>query len=666
MNKLYLKTLLLCLFSFVGMAKAFAHNIEVANADGVTIYYNYINNQTELEVTYCGYSYFNEDYSGNVVIPETVTFDGKSYSVTKIGGFAFYECSGLTAVTIPNSVTSIDTYAFCLCTSLTSVTIPNSVTSIGNTAFHGCTSLTSVNIPKSVTSIMESAFNYCSNLERITIEEGNPSYDSRENCNAIIRTEDNVLITGCKNTVIPNSVKSIGEDAFSSCNGLTSINIPEGVISIGNNAFSGCFDLASVNIPNSVTEIGHYAFNACIGLTSINIPKSVTSIGGNNPFETCYSLERITVEDGNPSYDSRENCNAIIRTEDNTLITGCKNTHIPSSVESIGFNAFFNCIDLASINIPSSVTTIERYAFGYCSNLTTLNISNGVKYIGGYAFEECKSLTSVNIPSSVDSIGKNVFVWCSNLERITVDADNPSYDSRENCNAIISTDDNTLIVGCKNTLIPNSVTSIGEYAFFGSGLTSMDIPDNVTSIDFFAFGYCNNLTSVHIPNGVTMICGSMFQNCSSLTSVNIPNGVTFIGSDVFNGCTSLTHITIPSSVKSMEEAIFKNCDNLRTIISEIREPLKIFNNTFSQYTYENGTLYVPEGTAEKYKEAAVWKNFANIVDGIPASIAPTNNSTDEATEVERYTIDGRRISAPQRGINVVRMSDGTMKKVLVK
>ena len=379
-------------------------------------------------------------YSGGVIIPETIAFDGTTYSVTSIGdgafanhsgltsvtipnsvtsigNYAFFNCSGLTSVTIPNSVTTIGEFAFYGCSKITSVTIPNSVTSIGNYAFYNCSGLssvtipnsvtsigygafancsglTSVTIPNSVTSISEFAFGGCSGLTSVTVDKNNGTYDSRDNCNAIIHTSTNKLIVGCNNTIIPNSVTSIGDNAFLVCSGLTSVTIPNSVTSIGKYAFYNCSGLTSVTIPNSVTSIGYGAFGGCSGLTS------------------------VTVDKNNGTYDSRDNCNAIIETSTNKLIVGCKNTTIPNSVTSIGDRAFEGCSGLTSVTIGNSVTSIGKYAFAGCWGLTSVTIGNSVTSIGDYAFTDCSGLTSVTIGNSVTSIGYDAFRGCSGLTKL--------------------------------------------------------------------------------------------------------------------------------------------------------------------------------------------------------------------------------------------------------
>ena len=306
------------------------------------IYYNFY-----LDIA--AVTYGDAEYTGSIVIPASITYNYNTYNVTKIESNAFNECSKLTSVTIPETVTSIGASAFRLCSGLTTITIPESMMDIGDNAFSQCNNLTSITIPEGVKYIGRYAFQSCNSLNSIKVREGNPVYDSRDNCNAIILTATNTLISGCMNTVIPKSVTSIENSAFTNCSGLAQISIPEGVKNIGFNAFYGCSSLTYITIPESVTNIGAWAFSGCT------------------------NLSYIKVKEGNAIYDSRDNCNAIIVTATNSLITGCLNTIIPESVTSIGDYAFYNCNDLTSITIPESVTNIGGTAFSGCPKLTTIN-----------------------------------------------------------------------------------------------------------------------------------------------------------------------------------------------------------------------------------------------------------------------------------------------------
>ena len=599
---------------------AFGYDFSV---DG--IYYNFIGNN-QVEVT-C-YSSFGF-YSGDVTIPSSVTYNNVTYSVTSIGFQAFRDCIGLTSVTIPNSVTSIGSYVFYGCSGLTSVTIPNSVTSIGF-----------------------GAFSYCSGLTSIIVEAGNTHYDSRNNCNAIIETSTNSLIAGCMNTVIPNSVTSIGSEAFPGCSGLTSVTIPNSVTSIGSGAFYDCSGLTSVTIPNRVTSIGFGAFYGCSGLTSVTIPNSMTSIGS-GAFYGCSGLTSVT---------------------------------IPNSVTSIGSYAFSGCSGLTSVTIPNSVTSIDQYAFENCSSLTSVTIpkvamplssyfpnspitdvtiADGVDSIFSNAFH-WYNLTSVAFPSSVKYIESGTLNGFSNLSSLTVEANNAKYDSRNNCNAIIETATNKLLYGSNSTIIPNGVTSIETNAFSGlNGLTSVTIPNSVTSIGSSAFSDCSGLTSVTIPGGVSSIEGYTFQRCSSLTSVTILNGVTTVYEYAFWYCKKLVSVSIPNSVVSIGNYALADCGNLAVINCNANIPPAIHEHTFGKY---DATLYVPANSVGLYQSRDYWKNFFIMPiqeDGLEYSLADRNVDylngriyNENGLEIRLYDAAGRLVTYSDGDIDMSNCPNG--------
>ena len=440
------RTIVAIAMMLIGWLPSLAHDFEV---DGV--FYDKLNS-SKVAVTYKGKSYssYSNEYAGDVVIPSSVNYNGINYDVTSIGDEAFRYCYSLTSIQIPNSVTSIGYDAFEGCESLTSIEIPNSVTSIGARAFGGCDSLTS-----------------------IVVDAGNTKYDSRNDCNAIIKTASNTLIAGCQNTIIPNSVKSIGDYAFMFCSSLTSIQIPNSVTSIGYDAFSYCTSLTSIQIPNSVTSIGESAFSSCDSLTS------------------------IVVDAGNSKYDSRNDCNAIIETASNTLIVGCQNTKIPNSVTSIGDRAFYGCESLTSIQIPNSVTSIGEFAFFDCFSLTSIQIPNSVTSIGDYAFCQCYSLTSIQIPNSVTSIGNYAFRYCHDLTNIE---------------------------------IPNSVTSIGDEAFYGCNRLTKIICLATTPPAIVSTTFSNYSAELYVPT----CCISAYQSAIYWNNFNIKEIPTISTSIVLN------------------------------------------------------------------------------------------------------------------------------------
>ena len=440
----------------------------------------------------------------------------------------------------------IPSHVFTMCGSLKSIAIPNSVTTIGDYAFSYCSSLSSITIPNSVTFIDRGAFISCSSITSIIVESNNKVYDSRDNCNAIIETRTNTLIVGCKNTILPHNLTSIGLQAFAGCDGLISITIPNSVTSIGEGAFVGCVGLSSMTIPNSVTSIGERAFGECVGLTSITIPNCITSIGV-GVFQNCKTLTNVI---------------------------------IPNSVISIDLSAFYGCSGLTSLTIGNNVTSIGNGAFSNCSSLTSVTIPNSVTSIGSGAFYDCSSLTSISIPNSVTSIGGSAFngtPWYDNQSDGIVYAGNVLYKYKgimpDDTN--ISIEEGTIGIagavfegcsGLSSVTIPNSVTSIGSSAFSGcTGLTSVTIPNSVTSIGAGAFSDCTGLTSISLSNNITSIDNQVFQNCNSLTYVVIPNNVISIGGSAFQNCSGLTSVTIPNSVISVDRSAFKDCPGLTSL-----------------------------------------------------------------------------------------------------
>ena len=483
----------------------------------------------------------------DVVIPNSVTSMGYdvfswssvtsvtlSTSLTSIRDGSFRDCNELTEANIPEGVKYIGNSAFYECNSLTDLSLPTTLDTIDAYAFNRCVALRNLNIPASVTWIGTNAFKYCKGLESIAVEPANTVYDSRNNCNALLKTANDSIMLVCKNTVLPNTVTSIPDYAFYNNTELTHMDIPASVTYIGRSAFEGCTSLTDITIPAAVTTIGESAFNGCSSMSS------------------------MVVEQGNTVYDSREDCNAIIKTANNTLLFGCMNSTIPESVKCIGGSAFSGCTGLTDISLHDGLTSIGYRAFNGCTGLKNVTIPNSVTTLGAYAFSRCTGLTSVRLSNALKSISMAAFSYCSNLTTVT-------------------------------------------------------IPEGVTSIDGYAFESCTSLASVNIPNTVTVIGGSAFRNCRALTGIRIPDSVTTIGGYAFNGCTNLTVATLGSGLTTIYEDAFYNCNALMNVNSMATTPPTIAYWTFATSTCNNAVLRVPQNSVEAYQTANYWKRFANIV-----------------------------------------------------
>ena len=518
------------------------------------IYYDITNATTKtVEVADC-----SEEYTAYVNIPESVTYNGTSYSVTSIGSFAFYNCSGITGITIPNSVTSIGEGAFQYCSGLTGIEIPKSVTSIGDYAFHDCSGLTGIEIPKSVTSIGEYAFSGCS---------------------------------GLTNVVIGNSVTSIGEWAFRGCSSLTSITIPNSVTSIGVAAFQGCSRLASITIPNSVTSIGAAAFQGCSRLASITIPNSVTSIG-QNAFYGCSGLTSITIPNGITEILSSTfaNCSSL------TSIT------IPNSVTSIGSDAFKGCVQLKTVvNYSNLEFSIGSESYGYVAYnadriINSINeeseLSNDKQYVISQP-NHSKGVTSWALQSGGNKLKSNVELgisvnWNDSRQKFAILSPNKngSYYLYHVAEKKFVKKDGSL----SKTPVDKIYFNNGGYArtfilYFDTNnylnvngsqnlvINNYKTPDGgnscaILSVDEFDLTKANLEPYMFLNvNGVNTLMGYWGDE----TNIVLPdsyNGESYaIAADAFKNNTAITRITIPSGVTRIGDRAFEGCENLKTVIN---------------------------------------------------------------------------------------------------
>ena len=537
---------------------------------------------------------------------------------------------------------------------LTHIEIPDSVEHNGffyqvkqikDRAFSSCESLVSIKIPQNIDTIGEGVLLYCDSLQSIVVDSKNKTYDSRDNCNAIIETKSNVLIHGCNNSIIPTGVTRIGDKAFCYCKHMDTIVVPYSVTTIGESAFEGCRSLRKIDMSENVTSIGNYAFASCWELKSISLPSNLTQLS-DRVFMWCDSLCEI---------------------------------NIPDNITKIGSAAFYKCYSLKSINIPSAVVSIESNAFDGCyflsnkfinhstlnatennywgatigdeeyegliikdkivigcrQNVLSANIPNHIIKIKTKAFNQCTKLKSVYIPSSVINIDTDAFVSCLSLSDLKVDNSNTTYDSRNDCNAIIESSSNKLILGCMNTIIPDNVTTIGSKAFCSCHkLSSILLPNSVTTIEDSAFYECTALDSITIPKNTTKIGQSAFALCKSLQyilwnakkyndffnqyyspfayDIHV-DGNSYIKSFVFGedvehipaylcyGMNNLTTLTIPQNIKSIGEKAFAGCTSISSIVWNAKicqdcfsiSPFNDSKNVISSFALGNNVERIP-------------------------------------------------------------------------
>ena len=625
-------------------------------------------------------------------------------SISTIGDYAFADCNNLTSITIPNSVTSMGEGVFYSCINLTSVSLPNSVTSMGEGVFYNCVNLTSVSLPNGITEIPPQTFYNCYNLALSPLNNSVTKIGSSafEHC------------SGLTSLPLPSTIVQIGERAFAGCGGLTSLVIPSSITTIKSEAFAYCGGLTSITIPPSCRYIDEMAFSGCIALCNAVIPNTVTNIG-ENAFLNVYLIEyhgsatgapwgakfMNAFQDGDFIYTNATKDTLLLYNGSSSSVT------IPSTVRVIGDQAFYQNSTLTEVTIPSGVEQIgfwgnsydRPYSFSYCTALTTvnfnpdscrnayievspfshcpalstLNIGEDVTLIDIAMFSGCYGLSSVHIPSSVTEIGRWAFEVC-NLANITVDSDNPVYDSRDNCNAIIETATNILTQGSSNTVIPNTVVAIGLEAFEGCvDLTSITIPSSVTHIAYRAFDDCTGLTSISMGNSVDTIERNAFSGCSNLATITIPKSVSYIGSGAFYGCRALDtlyfyavdcEMAIIDDEDHYPRSLFEACGEFVLVVGD--SVSKIPDMAFVDFSFEEPTyaltaiisyamtppavgswacattdrqipLTVPCSAMDAYRADSAWSEFTNI----QCMEVGIEDVQEEGNNVRVWSVEGR-------------------------
>ena len=534
-------------------------------------------------------------YSGDIVIPGEIIYEGSIYSVTKIDG-AFSTCKDLKSVIISDGVQELGNYSFYGCKKLSSVILPNGLISIGEEAFEECINLTSLEIPNTVSEIHRGAF-WKSGISNINIPTK-------------LETIRDVVFAQCSNLtniIIPNNVKIVGQEAFAG-SGIKNISIPSSVIEIGYEAFSSA-SLESIVIEESdepLTIDGGILTSENSNVSKIILNRNLQSKTEVNRFMPFYNQKKLTyvsigkkVTSMDPDYF--EGCSSIhqLRFEDGTedLTLGYINrVYSPFSVASI-----------YELYIGRNIKGMKA-PFAISSNFS-LTYGNTVTSICGLA--NCIGLTALTIPNSIILINPGD-IPTGNLNMITIAEGHPKYDSRDNCNAIIETKSNTIVIACSTTKIPNSISSIGNKAFWGcSQLNSITIPNNISSIANNAFFQCDNLSEIILNsnsfvsqnygtdksfttifgpqvnnyifgNEIKRIGNYAFMDCKNLLSTSLPEGLECIGSHAFSGCSSLISTTIPNSVVSIGNYAYSNCSSLSSVVIEDGEGKLEFadENTF--------------------------------------------------------------------------------------
>lgn len=606
-----------------------------------------------------------KDYNFSLMGCRNLTTVKMPDNLEKIGNNTFKDCSSLVDISLSPAITSIGEYAFSGCSSLTEIQIPDNVTYIGKYAFHGCSSLKYISIPEGLKNISASTFEDCVNLQSFGNYNCIESIGDRAfaGCSKLSWLPNifygaqftsisigTYVFENCKSLKsmwLPGNMKTLPRGMFKGCSSLSSITLPQYLLSIDDYAFDGCSSLADIKLPIYLNSLGYRALADCSKLTSLDLPSSLQSIGS-YAFAGCNAMERIDANMAAPITASQSTFNGIDFSNCYLYVpTGAYQSYWLAN----GWGSFEHIIDNLApqkskmVTLETAGTLRDKIGYSEKFSITHLKVSgpintndiqciremagcyidpNGSKcnaslhhldlrdasYSGDgpmidvydqngykgymyiytqknavhpvYLFSYLDGLQTVILPNNEEEIGEHMFTGCSNL---------------------------------KNIEIPASVQAIGSYAFKNcSSLEALNLPYGITCIEYAVFANCFNLKDIEIPESVTTINNTAFVNCRSLTSITIPDNVTSIGEFAFNGCANLKSLYLPANIKTIGDAAFNCCGRLTRIIAKMKEPATIGEDTFAGLDYDKCELLVPEGSAEAYRQAAVWSNFNNITD----------------------------------------------------
>lgn len=608
-----------------------------------------------------------KDYNFSLMGCRNLTTAKMPDNLEKIGNNAFKDCDSLKNIQIPSAITSIGEYAFSGCSCLTDIQIPDNVTYIGKYAFYECCSLKWISLPSELKNISASTFENCVNLQSVnnySLESiGDRAFAGCSKLSWIANifygshlisiSIGKYVFENCKSLKsmwLPENMKTLPQGMFKGCSSLSSVALPQYLLSIDDYAFDGCSSLADIKLPIYLNSLGYRALADCSKLTSLDLPSSLQSIGS-YAFAGCNAMERIDANMAAPITASQSTFNGIDFSNCYLYVpTGAYQSYWLAN----GWGSFEHIIDnldpqkskMVTLETPGTlkdkIGSNEKFSITHLKVSGPINTNdiqyiremagcyydtNGSKYNGSLHHLDLRDASYSADGHAIDvydPAGNIALMYIANFIMQGNDLTTTHlFFGLDGLQTVILPNNEKeigehMFEGCynlKNIEIPSSVQSIRSYAFFGcSSLEALQLPYGITSIEDAVFDNCFNLKEIKIPESVTTINGAAFVNCRSLTSITIPDNVTSIGVSAFNGCSNLKSLYLPANLKTIGDAAFNCCGSLTRINAKMKEPVAIGEDTFTGLDYDKCELLVPEGSAEAYRQAAVWSNFNNITD----------------------------------------------------